>query len=663
MSIQTRTVGAVLAPVEAKRAGEFFRHHGWLAPGVRWFRRARFRTKAGAIAVAFLLPLLWLLGAFWLTSSQQIATAASEREGVAYARPLLAWVQARQQLRMALLLNPADAPAAQARLDALMGPLAAQQQAFVAAEAVAQRHADFLAQHQAAKGRADATPDQIFQAQTEAIDAALALLAAVVDASQLSLDPDLDTYQMMNVSLLRGPTQTENTDKLGLMGQLVLRSGEKSPERHESLVAWHAVQRLLDDQVEAAYQSGIANDPTAAPLFDMAGTDRAFDAFMSALDAQVLPMQLQGEAAPLAQKAQAVKAKQDELNGAVLEELDRRLQARIDRLQASLVRQVAMCLVFVALAAYLMLAFYRVMQGGMDEVARHLREIASGNLSTSPSPWGQDEAAMLMLDLRHMQTSLRQLIGVVTDSASQVHTASSEIAAASVDLARRTEQAAANLEQTSASMGQIAEAAQQSVSTVDTATERVQQNAQVAQRGGQVIAQVVQTMADIRVSSSRIGEIIGVIDGIAFQTNLLALNAAVEAARAGEQGRGFAVVAAEVRALAGRSATAAKEIKTLIDCSMAQVGEGAAVVADAGELMQAIVRNADEVARLIGDITSSARQQCQSVSEVGAAVRELDESTQQNAALVEQTSASAANLSRQAGQLSSEMSQFRLAPA
>jgi methyl-accepting chemotaxis protein len=177
-----------------------------------------------------------------------------------------------------------------------------------------------------------------------------------------------------------------------------------------------------------------------------------------------------------------------------------------------------------------------------------------------------------------------------------------------------------------------------------------------------VIAQVVQTMDQIRGSSHKIGEIIGVIDGIAFQTNILALNAAVEAARAGEHGRGFAVVASEVRALAGRSATAAKEIKTLIGTSIEQVDSGAGVVSKAGDIMQTIVSNADKVSQLIADIAHSAQQQSRSMQEVGTAVRHLDDTTQQNAALVEQTSAAASALADQSTRLSQEVGFFTVTP-
>jgi methyl-accepting chemotaxis protein len=191
----------------------------------------------------------------------------------------------------------------------------------------------------------------------------------------------------------------------------------------------------------------------------------------------------------------------------------------------------------------------------------------------------------------------------------------------------------------------------------------VRDNASAATRGGAVIGQVVHTMNGIRTASNKIGEIIGVIEGIAFQTNILALNADIEAARSGEQGRGFAVVASEVRALAARSGDAAKEIKSLIIASLEQVQSGTRVVADAGSTIGVIVNNADHITRMIGAISAATREQSGVAGQVGAAVQELDQATQQNAALVEQTAAAVLTLSAQADSLAQEVSFFRIPEA
>jgi len=311
-------------------------------------------------------------------------------------------------------------------------------------------------------------------------------------------------------------------------------------------------------------------------------------------------------------------------------------------------------------AGYLFLSFYRVMDGGLKETRRHLRAMTDGDLTTSPSPWGRDEAAQLMLDLRAMQDSLRGMVLRVRQSSSQIVHSSSEIASGALDLSARTESAAASLQQSAASMEEIAATVSNTAEHTDEASRVARQNADVAAEGGRVMQDVVATMDGIRASSARIGEIIGTIDSIAFQTNILALNAAVEAARAGEQGRGFAVVAAEVRTLAQRSAGAAREIKTLIGSSVEQVEAGTGIVRRAGETIAAIVSSSQRVDQLLGQVSCGAREQSLGVSQIGEAVQELDRMTQQNAALVEQTAAASAAMKDQAQTLAVEVARFRL---
>ena len=312
------------------------------------------------------------------------------------------------------------------------------------------------------------------------------------------------------------------------------------------------------------------------------------------------------------------------------------------------------------IAGYLFLSFYRVMDGGLKETRRHLRAITDGDLTTSPFPWGNDEAAQLMCELRATQESLRKIVTSVRGSSESIVHFSSEIASASMDLSARTEQTAANLEQSASSMEEISSTVKHTADNVRQAAELAADNSKAAVRGGAVIAEVVSTMNDINSSSKKIGDIIGVIDGIAFQTNILALNAAVEAARAGEQGRGFAVVATEVRSLAQRSAQAAKEIKTLISSSVEKVDSGSKVVKDAGGTMQELVVNARRMNDLLAEISTAASEQSSGVSQVGAAVNELDRMTQQNAALVEETAAAASALKDQAIGLANEVDRFKL---
>ena len=333
-------------------------------------------------------------------------------------------------------------------------------------------------------------------------------------------------------------------------------------------------------------------------------------------------------------------------------------------LQQALVRRLAVLLgvvaVAIGIASYLFLSFYRVMDGGLKETSRHLRAMTDGDLTTSPAPWGRDEAAQLMIELRSMQESLRGMVLRVRTSSDVIVGSSGEIAAGAQDLSARTERTAANLEESAASMEQIAATVRHGADNTGEASRVARRNAETAGDGGRVMRDVVQTMDAIRASSARIGEIIGTIDAIAFQTNILALNAAVEAARAGEQGRGFAVVAAEVRTLAQRSAGAAREIKTLIGSSVEQVEAGAGIVRRAGETMESIVASSQRVDALLGEIATGAREQSAGIGQVGQAGQALDRMTQQNAALVEQTAAGAAAMKDEAQRLAEAVARFRM---
>jgi methyl-accepting chemotaxis protein len=259
-----------------------------------------------------------------------------------------------------------------------------------------------------------------------------------------------------------------------------------------------------------------------------------------------------------------------------------------------------------------------------------------------------------------MQVNLRRLVSDVRSTSQHVAMASSEIAQGNHDLSARTETQASNLEETAASMEQLGVSIHQNAADVKEVNQLALSASSVAELGGAVVTQVVETMKGINDASRRISEIISVIDGIAFQTNILALNAAVEAARAGDQGRGFAVVASEVRSLAGRSATAAKEIKLLIDASVGRVEEGTRLVDKAGTTMAEVVSSIRKVTDLMQVISASSGEQASGVSQVGEAVMQMDQVTQQNAALVEEMAAAASSLKGQAQDLVSVVSVFKI---
>ena len=322
----------------------------------------------------------------------------------------------------------------------------------------------------------------------------------------------------------------------------------------------------------------------------------------------------------------------------------------------------AALLVGVALLATLLALHlvYSSITRGLAKAAQVARAIASGDVSRDILLVGSDEIGDLIGEMKRMSDQLNATMSEVHDAAANLAFSSQEIAAANHDLSGRTERTANNLQQAAQALGLVTQSVQGNTTAASRAGSSAASAATVAIEGGEIVGKAVLTMADVSVASRRIADITGVIDSIAFQTNILALNAAVEAARAGEQGRGFAVVASEVRMLAQRSATAAREIKALIQASVERTDEGASMVSAAGQAMQRIVSSVREVNAQISDITRASAEQGSGIGQVNHSVGELDQMTQQNAALVEQSAAAAESLKDQAQRLSNAVRRFKL---
>ena len=321
---------------------------------------------------------------------------------------------------------------------------------------------------------------------------------------------------------------------------------------------------------------------------------------------------------------------------------------------------IALALAALALGVGAALVIGRSVVKPIQQAVEIAGTVADGDLSARIAARGKDEAARLLRELQRMQANLSQVVSGVRRNAEGVATASAQIAQGNQDLSSRTEEQASALQQTAATMEQLGTTVRNNAANAMQANQLAQGASAFASQGGEVVSKVVSTMQGINDSSRKIGDIIGVIDGIAFQTNILALNAAVEAARAGEQGRGFAVVASEVRSLAQRSAEAAKEIKHLIGRSVEQVEQGTLLVDEAGKTMGEIVGSIRRVSDIVAEIASASAEQSSGVQQVGLAVSQMDQATQQNAALVEESAAAAESLKGQAQQLVQAVAVFKL---
>ncbi len=472
-------------------------------------------------------------------------------------------------------------------------------------------------------------------------DVANARIPRMVVGSAIKEDVQTISSSVRNMILMRDTAAI--MAEAQSIGRVQKRIDQRFVELEKLLAGDGAAQAVLQ-QVQAARK---AYEPLQNETQELAGSGQVFDAkellvekmhpaqqaYFSAMDALLQQQQQQ-----LGQATGATERAANSVRGMLL----------------------ATTLVVMALGGLLAWWIIRSITGPLRQAVRVARSVAAGNLQEPIEAQGRNEVAQLLLALKDMQGALARVVTHVRQGAQNVLGGSTEIAQGNMDLSNRTEAQAGALEETSASMQELRDAVAHNADNAQQANTLACDASAVAERGGAVVGQVVDTMRDINTSSQKIADIIGVIDGIAFQTNILALNAAVEAARAGEQGRGFAVVASEVRALAGRSAEAAREIKGLISASVERVAQGSNLVDKAGATMQEVVQSIRRVTALVGEISSASAEQRSGVAQIGEAIVQMDHVTQQNAALVEQIAAAATGLSTQAQELVQAVAVFQV---
>ncbi len=624
------------------------------------------------LAVAVAIPTLTVVSTH-LTSWR---FTQAEVRGLAPARALL---QATRHLQVhrgqtAALLGgaaQADAPRQKAA-EALVQSLGEARDSLARAGLPAQlvQQLDSVGQRfQALKAQVEARqiagPDS-FSQHSALVEDLLQTVYLVTRESNLLLDPEPHGRFLVSAGLDESPRIAEAAAQMRGLGSGMIAAGQREMAAQMKLAA---LLGQLEDHlrnVDRALQSAFDKSPAVraqleARTREPLATVRAFG--------DIVRAQLLGEAAPTMAYAEFFAAGTAAVNAqlamtdAVSEITSVDLEARA---RAALWRLLSVVGGVLVLAVVATVMVWRLSRGIVQPVQRAVQlaqGFAQGDLTQSWATDRRDEIGVLMNALESARLAWVEIMRQLRHTAESVSTASGQIAAGNQDLSGRTESAASSLQQTAASVEQLTGTVRNTADSARTASQLASTAAHSAEQGGTVVADVVRNMEAIHASSRKIGDIIGVIDGIAFQTNILALNAAVEAARAGEQGRGFAVVAGEVRNLAQRSAQAAREIKSLIGASVEQVEAGTQLVRDAGTSMGDIVASVQRVSALVGEISSAAHEQSAGLSQVNVAVSSLDQATQQNAALVEESAAAAESLLEQARRLSGAVERFRLQPA
>ena len=647
------------------RIREFFRYHGIWAPGVRLFRRLGFRGKAAILTAVFLIPIALLSWQYFSDRAQTIDFTTQERQGVAVMRQFVPVLKGIIDIRNATraMAGGFDAAADYQRarqstdkaLASLDATLRDQHDPLSLQAALTKLQTAWAATARAKKGLDD-KGRTVFGPVTQA---AVELLNQIGDSSNLVLDPDIDSYYLVNALVLTLPPTMENVGQLWGWGTYAAIRGGIGSESEKSWYVWDARVKSGVEDARAYLRRAWDANPALKSKLDLAAFDHAL-ALRKVGELAVFDANAPAPADYYRQGQQAV-AELAAFYDQALPLLDELLARREAHLKNARLGTLVVLAASLMLTSYLFLSFQKVLEGGLREVVFHIDAIRQGNLTTRPRAWGADEVARLMHNITGLQNALQRIVGQMRASADHIVHASSEIAAGSTDLAVRTEESASSLQQQAHTMAHIAQTVQTTASIAAEASELASGNAEAARRGGEIIHTMVDTMAGIQQASRRIGDITAAIDGIAFQTNLLALNAAVEAARAGEAGRGFAVVAGEVRALAQRASTAAREIKGLVSDSVGRIDAGTTIVSQAGAAVDDIVAQALRINEMLAHVATSSRQEADEVQQTTLAVQAMDAVTQQNAALVEQNAAAAASMKDQAEMLSNEVAAFQLA--
>ena len=485
----------------------------------------------------------------------------------------------------------------------------------------------------------------------------------VLDFYGLSLDPDLDTSQLITAALYHLPELTETLGQIRASGTSLLAKKDGISEADNARMEFQIGNGEKALQLfDVGMQKYLSGNEEIRNLFGRK-TEGAIQGATQALSTarEIFISHSRPAMAPTEYVAIFTEAINNftVLGNGMSDELSQQLTNQISAQRSAQITLLAVLIFSALLGIALTVMIIRSITGPVNEAARIAQEVATGDLTSRIAVSGSNEMSALLQSLMKMSEHLSELVNDIKNNAVTIATSSEEIASGNSDLSSRTEEQAASLAQTAASMEQLASIIQQNADNTRHAASMAGSATSAALLGGEAMESVLASMHKISNSAGQIEEIIAVIDGIAFQTNILALNAAVEAARAGEHGKGFAVVASEVRALAQRSAVAAKEIKELIENSVSDAQSGIKMAENAGDKVKQSVSAIEQTSMLINEVSASSAEQSSGVSQINIAVSQMDQVTQQNAVLVQQSASSADDLAERAARLRQLVAVFR----
>jgi methyl-accepting chemotaxis protein len=639
---------------------------------IDWLRRLSFSTKMTVIAIAAMVPMLFLTVLALTDKQKSIGVSTRELAGLEHYQSLEAMLLPVGMHEIWSAASVAGEGAAE-KLQAAtadVGKAIALQDASnedygAPAGEDSRRWSEIKMTWNAITSSKPASVAEVVRLHSDLRRQILDYRDYIATTSRLVLDGDPVTFFMIDATVVQIPNYESYVTEMRSHAAAVGAAGKSTIADVEQIArAQVLAQGALDEiaaDVRHAAEGGRAGEALRAHAEEsLTQVKTAFDAFHKYVNKNVISGSISDPLDDVIFNAAQLTSAISTFHESMQHASQGRLTQTLSEIKSSRNRMVLL----VALALFIGIGFMGTVVwttvGGMHAAVTVVSRLAEGNYAREIQVYGNDEVARIMQALRQMQTKLSGVLGGVKESAITVATAARQIKAGTSDLSSRTEQQAANLEETASSIEEMTTTVKQNADNAKLANKLAQAARDQAEHGGTVVEQAVAAMRAIDVASKRISDIISVIDEIAFQTNLLALNAAVEAARAGDQGRGFAVVASEVRSLAQRSASAAKEIKDLIHDSVGKVEEGSRLVSESGRHLHEIVASVKKVSDVVGEISNASQEQAASADEISRAVMQMDESTQQNAAMVEEANAAAASMNDQATRLSELTAFFKL---